>query len=220
MGIDNRRPIAARDTGWAQKITRSLIKLRLTPNAISIWSIVFSLIGAACIGLTHGAAWSWFAFALCIQLRLLCNLFDGMVAVDGGMSSAVGALYNEVPDRVSDTVFFLSAAYVIDLPELGWAAALFAAFTAYIRVLGGSVGEPQLFLGPFAKQQRMAVLTGAALVSIIEAAWLHSFYVMAVALGIIALGSAYTCVRRLRAIANQLYTKANQADQDAHYPFK
>ena len=59
MSTDNRRPIAARDTGWAQKITRSLIKLRLTPNAISIWSIVFSLIGAACIGLTHGAAWSW-----------------------------------------------------------------------------------------------------------------------------------------------------------------
>ena len=58
MSTDNRRPIAARDTGWAQKITRSLIKLRLTPNAISIWSIVFSLIGAACIGLTHGAAWS------------------------------------------------------------------------------------------------------------------------------------------------------------------
>ena len=82
------------------------------------------------------------------------------------------------------------------------------------------MGEPQLFLGPFAKQQRMAILTGAALISMLEAAWLHSFYVMAVALGIIALGSAYTCVRRLRAIANQLYTKANQADQDAHYPFK
>ena len=220
MSTDNRRPIAARDTGWAQKITRSLIKLRLTPNAISIWSIVFSLIGAACIGLTHGAAWSWLAFALCIQLRLLCNLFDGMVAVDGGLSSAVGALYNEVPDRVADTVFFLSAAYVIDLPELGWAAALFAAFTAYIRVLGGSVGEPQLFLGPLAKQQRMAVLTGAALISIAEAAWLHSFYVMGTALLIITLGSAYTCVRRLRAIATQLHTKANQADQASDYPFQ
>lgn len=218
MSTDNRRPIAARQTSWAHKTTQLLLKLRLSPNAISVWSIVFSLMGAAVIGLTDGVWWSWLVFALGMQLRLLCNLFDGMVAIDSGQASPVGALYNEVPDRISDSIFFISAAYVIDCPELGWAAALFAALTAYIRVLGGSVGQAQLFLGPFAKQQRMAILTIAALLTAIESAWLHSYYLMGIALVVIALGSLYTCVLRLRAITTQLHTEANQTDQDTHYP--
>lgn len=209
MSVDNRRPIAARNTGWANAITRSLIAMKLTPNAISVWSMVFSVVGAAAILLSQGAAWAWLVFALCIQLRLLCNLFDGMVAVDSGQASAVGALYNEVPDRVSDSVFFIAAAYVIDCPELGWAAALFAALTAYIRVLGGSTGQAQLFLGPFAKQQRMAILTVAALVSMGEVMLWHSYYLMTLALLVITLGSVYTCFIRLRAIAKQLKQAAD-----------
>lgn len=215
MSLDNRRPIAARETGWAKRFTQLLIKLRLTPNSISVLSVVFSVIGAAVLLLSHETAWAWWLFALCIQLRLLCNLFDGMVAVDSGQASPVGALYNEVPDRVSDSIFLISAAYAIDCPELGWAAALFAALTAYIRVLGGSVGQPQLFLGPFAKQQRMAILTIASILSSIEVWWLQSYYLMSLALIVIALGSAYTCVRRLQAIAAQLKQVAsNESSSD------
>ena len=38
---------------------------------------------------------------------------------------------------------------------LGWAAAVLALLTAYIRALSGSLGLPQRFLGPMAKQHRM-----------------------------------------------------------------
>ena len=38
--------------------------------------------------------------AVCVQLRLLANLLDGMVAVGSGQASRIGELYNEVPDRV------------------------------------------------------------------------------------------------------------------------
>src|SRR5438105_2817615 len=40
----------------------------------------------------------------CIQLRLLCNLLDGMVAIEGGFRSRSGEVFNELPDRVSDVV--------------------------------------------------------------------------------------------------------------------
>ena len=36
-----------------------------------------------------------------IQLRRLCNLFDGMVAVEGGFKTKSGELYNDLPDRFS-----------------------------------------------------------------------------------------------------------------------
>jgi len=40
-------------------------------------------------------------------------------------------------------------------------AAALAILTAYVRVLGVSVGTPQYYLGPMAKQHRMAALTAA-----------------------------------------------------------
>ena len=44
--------------------------------------------------------------------------------------------------------------------------------TAYIRVLGGTLTGSQSFIGPMAKQHRMAVLTVASLGSIAEV-WLR-----------------------------------------------
>ena len=44
----------------------------------------------------------WLVGGLLCQVRLLCNLFDGMVAIAQAKASAKGELYNEVPDRVSD----------------------------------------------------------------------------------------------------------------------
>lgn len=107
-------------------------------------SIVFALAGA-CALLASNGAWSLIFCAVCIQLRLACNMFDGMVALEGGKKSSLGALYNEIPDRVADSLFIVAAGYCADWPALGWCGALLAALTAYIRVLGGSLGLAQDF---------------------------------------------------------------------------
>ena len=106
-----------------------------------------------------------------MQLRLLCNLLDGMVAIEGGRKSKVGVLYNEVPDRVADSLFLVALGYAIGIAWLGWLAALAAAVTAYIRVLGGTFGLAQDFRGPLAKQHRMAVMTAGCLLGIGEYFW-------------------------------------------------
>ncbi len=48
------------------------------------------------------AALPWFLAAVGIQLRLVCNLMDGMLAVEGGLKTANGDLFNEFPDRIAD----------------------------------------------------------------------------------------------------------------------
>ena len=93
-----------------------------------------------------------------------------MVAVEGGKKSALGPLYNEFPDRIADSLLIVALGYAIGWPSLGWFGALAAALTAYIRVFGGSLGLPQDFRGPMAKQQRMAALTLACVVGAAE--WL------------------------------------------------
>lgn len=201
-----RRPIKARGNALVQRIATALARSPLTPNAISMLSIVFAGAGAA--ALLCWPPWGAWLCALGIQLRLLCNLFDGMVAVEGGKSSPTGALFNEVPDRIADSVLLVALGYAAGIGWVGWLAALLAAFTAYIRTLGGALGFAQDFSGPMAKQHRMALMTLACALAPLEAMVSGGRLVLAVCAWAIAAGVALTCGLRLRRIARQLRAAA------------
>ena len=223
-GIGSRRYLKSRETPWAQALARWVCTTGITPNAISVLSMVFSLLAAVCLMKAGelpsrwAASGVWLGAAAGIQLRLLCNLLDGMVAIEGGRKSAVGGLYNEVPDRLADPLLLMAAGYCNDwvvklcgIP-LGWVAAVLSLLTAYIRVLGGTLTGTQSFIGPMAKQHRMAILTAACLGSIVEL-WVRqdgkcAQEVMRWALALIVTGSVVTCWRRLRLIAGQLREQA------------
>lgn len=146
--------------------------------------------------------------SLAIELRLLANLMDGMVAIEGGFQTRAGAVYNELPDRISDSIILIGAGYSIPgsswIWTLGWAAALLAMFTAYVRVLGGAAGASQPFIGPMAKQQRMHLLVVGALLSIIEALLGWPARVIPLVLVVIVLGSLLTALRRILRIVKDL----------------
>ncbi|WP_102958570.1 CDP-alcohol phosphatidyltransferase family protein [Mangrovicella endophytica] len=198
-----RRPLASRSSPLMIRLAATLARGAVTPNQISVLSVVFAALGAAATILPGTPLW-WLAAALCVQLRLLCNLLDGMVAIEGGKKSAVGAIYNEFPDRVADSLLLVAPGYAVGLPWLGWAAALLAALTAYVRVLGGSLGLLQDFSGIMAKQRRMALLTLGLVAAAIEAWTLGSRYALTAALAIITAGSLVTCITRTVTIARQL----------------
>lgn len=195
--IANRRPLRSRQTGWASGLARLLLKTPLTPNAVSLAGIGFAAAGAACFVFAGDQPLLWLGGVLLIQLRLLANLMDGLLAVEGGRKSPTGALYNEFPDRIEDALLLVAAGYGAGVPTLGWAAALLAMGTAYVRALGGSIGLPQDFCGPMAKQHRMALLTIGALASVF-------WPVMPWVLGAICAGAAITAVRRLHRQARML----------------
>lgn len=199
----NRRPIAARGSAWAQRIAAALARSAVTPNQISVASVAFAGAGAVLLGWWPTAA-GLVACAICIQLRLICNLLDGMVAMEGGKASAVGKIYNEFPDRIADSLLIVAAGYACGYAWLGWLGALLAALTAYVRVFGGSLGFAQDFRGPFAKQQRMALLTAACVIGAAETYWHAERYSLLVAAALIAAGSFATCITRTRSIARHL----------------
>jgi phosphatidylglycerophosphate synthase len=201
--LESRRPIAARGSAFARRSAAWLAKSSITPNAISMLSIVFAAAGAAAL-LWVARPWGPLLCAAGIQARLLCNLLDGMVAVEGGKATPSGALYNEVPDRIADSVLLVTLGYAAGIAWLGWLATLLAALTAYVRTLGGALGQAQDFRGPMAKQHRMALMTLACLVAPAELALVESRYSLLVAVAAIAAGSALTCWIRLSAIARRM----------------
>lgn len=198
-----RRPIASRSSPWAIRLSAHIARAGGTPNGISLLSVVFAMIGSAFIAWFHHPV-GWLLAALCVQLRLVCNLLDGMVAIEGGLKTKTGAIYNEFPDRVADSLLLIPVGYAIGTGWLGWAAALLAALTAYIRVFGGSLGLVQDFSGIMAKQRRMAMLTAGLVVQAVEGPLFGSNWFLAASLWIIVIGSAVTCVTRTRHIAASL----------------
>lgn len=211
-----RRPIAARNTRWAASIAAWLVRVGVTPNAISLFSVVCGAIAGAALLATHfihrpiGRAALFVLAIVGIQARLLCNLFDGMVAVEGGKKSSAGEVFNDFPDRVADPLILAAAGYAAGGPwgvALGWSAAVLAVMTAYVRVLGRSLGTGIYFLGPMAKQHRMATMTAACGLAAILSFFRGSRLVIAIALALICVGCVITMIRRTNRIVHDLESK-------------
>lgn len=208
-----RRPLRVREVPFVQHTARWLSQQNIHPNTISVASVGCAALAGVCFLLlpnTEGLAriGALVGAALGIQLRLLCNLFDGMVAVEGGKRTKSGELFNDIPDRIADPLILVAAGYAIPQisygPTLGWAAGLLAVMTAYVRVLGTSQGVPADFQGPMAKQHRMATMTAACLLSIFEPFLGWSGIVITGSLWLIVIGCVITLVRRVRHAYNIL----------------
>ena len=213
--VGDRRPIASRNLVIWQRAAQWLTKAGVSANAISVAGMVCGVAagaGLACTGCGTGicptittARVLFFLAAAMIQLRLLANMLDGMVAIAAGKASSVGELFNEIPDRISDTAILAGAGYAAaSNPALGWAAAAVALFVTYIRALGKGMGVPGLFQGPMSKSHRMFLMTvacvymGAAPVSWWPALQVGGRVVgpMAMALAIVIAGGILTAYRR------------------------
>lgn len=208
-----RRPLKTRQAAWANRLAQLLVKWHASPNSISVTSIFFAAVAGPALyfsGQAEGGQRVWMLLLAVagIQGRLLCNMLDGMVAIEGGRQTKAGEIFNDLPDRIADALIFICAGYAARAHffgvELGFIAAALAIFTAYVRMLGGASGLKQSFIGPMAKQHRMATLTIACVLSILEARFLSAGTMLWVALIVINIGCLATIWRRTARIAREL----------------
>jgi len=218
----DRRSVPARENRWSKKAAHWLAEANVSPDTISVCGVLAALVSGLAFALTAGADplqshLLWIVGGTMAGLRLICNMLDGMVAVEWGKGSPLGALYNEIPDRIADFVILVGAGYGAGgHVELGYITASVAVFTAYVRVAARSVGAPSDFGGPMAKPQRMAVIIAcAAYLGFTPESW-HPAFGDAQALGLISLalavicaGSLLTALLRLRRAARYLRSSAS-----------
>jgi phosphatidylglycerophosphate synthase len=212
-----RRVLATRNAGWAKVFARWLGRVGVRPNAVSIAGVVFALGASVAFYLVPevtrvgGRAALLLVAAASVQFRLLCNLLDGMLAVEEGFKSKTGEIYNDLPDRVADVLILVGAGYSARYfpfgATLGWAAAVLALFTAYVRMLGASLGVTQHFIGPMAKEHRMFTLTVFTLLAAVETLIGLPPRAIHIGLGVIVAGSIVTAVRRTQRIAVEVESR-------------
>jgi len=203
----DRRPIAARGLRPVVAMADWLIRRRASPDTISVLGMVSAGLAGLALALTR--EWPdasrplWLLGALLVQGRLMANLLDGMVAIGRGVASPTGELFNEVPDRVSDTAVLFGLGWAAGAPALGLFAALAAMATAYIRAVGRGLSRGSDFSGPMAKQQRMALVTALAVAcAVLPRDWTTGW--PTAALWLIAILSVATAARRLLRLARGL----------------
>lgn len=202
---EQRRPVIGRSSTLAQAAARTLLGLGVSPNAVSIGSVLFSAAAGLCMLFAPSvdnleAVLLLLLSAVCIGARLACNLLDGIMAVEGGHATPSGSFFNDFPDRISDSVIFVCCGFACGAGalghSLGWASALVAAMTAYIRIFGAASGLDQDFGGPMAKQHRMLVIATGCLLSGVELMVFGFYKTLFVSLVIVFLGGVMTCIRR------------------------
>ena len=221
----NRRPLKSRGAGWAKAIATALAGADVNPDLVSAMSVAFAALGGAMMLVAAGPhvgplrSALFLGAAAAIQLRLLCNLLDGMIAVEHGLGSSAGPIWNELPDRIADVIFLACAGYaaasagMLFGAELGWTCAALALLAAYVRELGRGLGFPADFSGPMAKPHRMAALTVTCVASALEPLWGWRGKSLMIGLAVIGLGTAFTVYRRTRTLARRLAERAGNGDQ-------
>ncbi|MGE0733653.1 MAG: CDP-alcohol phosphatidyltransferase family protein [Alphaproteobacteria bacterium] len=191
----------------SQRFADWLIAHGKTANEISVAGLAFAVVAGACFVATAWATaspWLWLLGALLVQFRLLANMLDGMVALATETQSRLGEIFNEVPDRLADIAVLVGLGYAHGgTPWLGWAAALAAVLTAYLRIAGVAAGAPADFRGPMAKPHRMFTVTAGAVLCAASAFTHHDYAGVVWGMGVptlilivIGAGSLVTAWRR------------------------
>src|SRR6476659_3847551 len=90
-----RRPLKTRQAAWANRLAQLLVRWHASPNVISVTSIFFALGAGAALyfaaEFSAGEHTLLLVLAMAgIQGRLLCNMLDGMVAIEGGRKTKSG----------------------------------------------------------------------------------------------------------------------------------
>lgn len=131
-------------------ITRPLIALRITPNSLSLLSIL----AAISFVLTINSHW---AIALLV-LSLLLDGIDGTVAIATGKSSKFGAMVDSVADRIVESLWAI-ALYLLGAPWQIVLTAWLAAFVQeYLRARAGGLGVNQVLFVTWCERPVRATL--------------------------------------------------------------
>jgi archaetidylinositol phosphate synthase len=131
-------------------ITRPLVALRISPNALSLLSVLAAIAFLLNIN-SHGAIFL-------LVLSLLFDGIDGTVAISTGKSSKFGAVLDALADRIVEAIWAY-AFYLLGAPWQVIVAAWVAASTQeYMRARAGGLGVSQVLMVTWAERPIRATL--------------------------------------------------------------
>lgn len=149
-------------------IENMFVRYRVHPTVVNGLGFLMAGIGAVCIIASPNYRWLLIVTAVAVNARTACNALDGLVARRLNVASRFGEVLNELIDRFSDVVLFLS---VDALAATNHVLALFTILVilinSFLSILSKAAGASRQYGGIVGKADRMIYLSIAALAVLI-----------------------------------------------------
>jgi CDP-diacylglycerol--glycerol-3-phosphate 3-phosphatidyltransferase len=140
-----------------------------TPNQVTWFAMLLSLLGGIFIYLSHAANWSLFLLPLILFVRMALNAIDGMLAREHDMQTIKGAMYNEMTDVMADVVLYLPLAVAANVnPSLLVSFIIIGIFTEMAGVVAQAINNDRRYDGPMGKSDRAFVMGLLALILVFD----------------------------------------------------
>jgi CDP-diacylglycerol--glycerol-3-phosphate 3-phosphatidyltransferase len=192
---------------------RTLVRWRVTPNALTFASFLVACVSATCFALGNFGAGGWLYL-----LTGILDILDGRIARATGMVTKGGAFFDSVMDRYAELVVFGGLAIYY---RGSWAiyvaliAAIGSVMVSYTRARGEALGV-QVNIGTMQRPERLfylGVISGLS--PIIETLFGHGmlppFVPVVVALALLGASANVTAVRRIMHTLARLDGRGQQA---------
>ena len=171
--------------------TRHLAAAGITPNQVTVTTILLSFAGGGVVLALPGEDWPILLIPAVLSLRVAFNHIDGMLACEHDMKTPLGAVLNELADVISDAVLYLPLALVPGVAAVLLVPAVVLGILAeMIGVVATLIGADRREDGPMSKKARGLVIGGSALAIGLGAPpgpWLHSLLLIMLPLQVVTI---------------------------------
>ncbi len=177
--------------GLLRPAVRRLAGAGITPNQITLATILLSLAGGTCVLALPDEGWPLLLVPSVLSLRVAFNHVDGMLACEHDMRTPLGAMLNELADVISDAALYLPLALVPGVPAVLLVPVVVLGILAeMIGVVATLIGADRREDGPMSKKPRGLIIGGAALAIGLGAPpgpWLHGLFLVTLPLQILTI---------------------------------
>lgn len=167
-----------------------LAKKGITPNQVTMFAMILSMIVGIVIALTQGAKWILLFVPLFMFLRMALNAIDGLLAKEHDMQTKGGAMFNEMSDVIADVALFLPFALIVGInPIYVVLFTVVAVFNEMAGVVAQTLNGERRYDGPMGKSDRVFVVGFIALLlgfGVEAGLWVDILFMVATLLAVLS----------------------------------
>jgi len=145
-----------------------------TPNSISVFGFVLSLISAAAYAFAPDRVWLLLLAVVLLLASGFCDTLDGIIARNYQQATAFGGFFDSLLDRYADAIIY-SGIIISGLCNIyaGLAALFGSMLVSYSRARAEAAGIKMESVGIAERAERMLILAVATLAAFF---WLPALY--------------------------------------------
>ena len=171
-------------------IVQILADKGVSPNQVTMFAMLLSILVGIIIALTHGAKWILLFVPLFMFLRMALNAIDGLLAKEHNMKTKRGAMFNEMSDVIADVALFLPFALILGVnPIFVVLFTVVGVFNEMAGVVAQTLNGRRRYDGPMGKSDRVFVVGFIALLlglGLTAGLWVDALFGVATLLAILS----------------------------------